>query len=198
MFSKSIFQSKTFYAFMTAVLGAWGAFFQGSMTEQDAITATIMAAIGIGMRLVSNGPVHVTTPISVAQAAPGAPVVKAQAGYSSLSFLLMLAVIAVPLTLLLPGCAANQSTSTTAANVAYTATQTATLALTTAHSLKVAGTITVQTEAKIVAAAQEVNAAAVAVDACVISTTASSTCTTTALDTALAALTALLPTVTTK
>lgn len=118
MFSKSLFQSKTFYAFMAALMGTWGAYFQGSMDLQSAISASVMAAIGLGMRLISSGPVHLTSPIVATQDAPGAAVVKtpaasaliggngSQGGFVRVPALFLMLGVAL---LMLAGCAALEA-----------------------------------------------------------------------------------------
>lgn len=77
MFSKSLFTSKTFWVNLLA--GFVGVAGEASGVIPAAYAPYIAAAVGIAniiLRLVSNGPVHVVTPVTVSQAASTAPIVK--------------------------------------------------------------------------------------------------------------------------
>lgn len=109
MFSKSILSSKTFWALLAPAVGAWLGYLQGTVDLQAALGATVMALIGMGMRLVTNGPVHVVTPSEVTQSSPDAPVVKRpQAGFSFVSAVVftLLAAIGLLLVTMLQSCSA--------------------------------------------------------------------------------------------
>lgn len=113
-------------------------------------------------------------------------------GFARITLLLML-LLGAALVAPLMGCAAPggaSSTPSTAAGGAYAAQQTVLLALTTAHNLRVAGTINAMTEQKIYAAAEALNAVAAPCNA----NPPSPTCAPAAVDAALTQLTALLPT----
>lgn len=193
IFSKSLFASKTFWInLLSGIVTVSG---EASGIIPPAWSPYIAAAVGVAnilLRLISNGPVHVTTPQVVEQTSASAPLIKSanpQAGFIRIGLLLGIAIGAL---CWLAGCAATPSTSASLATVAYSAEQTATLALVTVHNLHLSGSISIQQEKQVIDAAQAVQAAAVALQICASS--AAATCSSTLLDSAVAQMSAIIPT----
>jgi hypothetical protein len=143
IFSKSLFASKTFWVNLLA--GFIGVAGEASGLIPPKWAPYIAAAVGVAnilLRLISTGPVHVTTPQTVTQASPDAPQVKAaQAGYARLGVLAIL---------LMAGCASlGFQSSQTIDQSLQEAESVATAALSASTSLLVNKSIDLPTDKKV-------------------------------------------------
>lgn len=189
MFSKSLFTSKTFWVnLLTGIVTVAGEY---SGIIPPAWAPYIAAAVGVAnivLRLLTNTPVHVTTPSVVSQVSAVSPVVTKQAGFMRLGLLLTVGAGS----LLWLGACATTGTSTPA-SIAFDAQTAADQAVKAIPALLQSKAISASTAKAIVQAADDVNAAAGVVEGCTRTSTTPSTCSTAAVTAALSALSQLTP-----